>query len=504
MSFTGNFLSFKRHIPTCMLLLTMVLVGIYLLRPLYDPDFYWHLKTGQWIWQHKALPHTDLFGIPPFPESSPRTEFIYTSYWLLQLILYGFYSLFGMSGIIVFRWIIACVSLLTAMYWTDVRDSNVSAVIAIGSVQLLELYFIERPQFVSFVCFGILLVLLLRAIGQGNRSLWGTLVPLSVLMMVWANMHGGFLIGQAILIFCVAAEGIKFCHSSLSPLSAGNYRILVISAASALLASFINPNAVNLIKYLPLIFDSNYYVNVNNLEEFSLLRYFQETRDSTMLLYGASIALTAVALLTSRYRKNITWVGILAGTAFMGCLHMRLMPFFLVSATILMTRYFERECTSVKGRVLLFSMLAITLFYSVGDEFSRIHESTRTGWVPIHQFPVRSSDFIVSNAISGNIYTTMLWGGYMIWRAGPVDKIFYDGRTLNVQRAWEYDNSRIVSPNQRPYWKGLFAAYDIRVAVLPLYEDDGRPNLLTQSIRSDKEWTMVFAAENEVVLLKSR
>jgi len=497
--------SSKRNISTCLLLFTALLVGIYLSRPLYDPDFYWHLKTGQWIWQKKALPHMDLFGIPPLPQPSPRTEFIYTSYWLLQLVLYGLYSLFGMSGIILFRWIIAGFSLLICCYWTNIRNWYVTAVIALGSLLLLECYFIERPQFVSFVFFGILLVILLRSVDlSADKPLWSTLVPLSAVMITWANMHGGFLIGQAILVYCVVAEGIKFSHSSLLPLSGRNYRILVISSLAALLASFINPNAVNLFRYLPEIFAGNYYVNANNLEELSLLHYFKESRDYTMLLYAAAIVLTGVALLFSSQRKNITWIGILAGTALMGCLHMRLMPFFLVAATIFMTKYFETEYSGIKGRVVLILMLAVTTMYCVRDEFPRLYESAKSGWVPVQQFPVRAADFMASGAGSGNIYTTMYWGGYMIWREGPERKIFYDSRTLNVQRAWEYDNSKIVTVNQRPYWKGLFATYDIRTAVLPIYEADGRPNVLTQSIYADPEWTMVFAAENEVVLARNR
>lgn len=487
-----------------MILLALVIVSIYLSRPLYDPDFYWHLKTGQWIWQNKSLPHMDLFGVPPLPPPSARTDFIFTSYWLLQLILYAFYSLSGMTGIILFRWIIASISLLICTRWTNVRCSNVTAVIAIGTIQLLEFYFIERPQFVSFVCFGILLVILFRFFDQRtSRSLWSTLVPLSLLMMAWANMHGGFLIGQAILIYCVIAEGIKFFYCSLSPLSMRNYRILLISSITALIASFINPNAINLIKYLPIIFDGNYYVNANNLEELSIFKYFKESQSYTLVLYIASIALTFGALMLSTHRKNITWVGILAGTAFMGCQHMRLMPFFLVSAMIFMTKYIETEYSAIKGRLVLISMLVVTTVYCVSDEFPRIFEATKSGWVPVNQFPVKAADFITTNNISGNIYTTMYWGGYMIWRVGPDIKIFYDGRTLSVQRAWEYDNSRKIAMNQRPYWKGIFKVYNIQTAVLPIYEDDGNPNLLTQSIYNDKEWAMVFADDKEVVFVRN-
>ena len=478
-------------------------MGIYLSRPLYDPDFYWHLKTGQWIWQNMALPHLDPFGVPPLPPPSPRTEFILTSYWLLQLILYAFYSLSGMWGIILFRWIIAGFFLLVCIRWTNVRLNSVRAVMVLGTVLLLEYYFIERPQFISFVSFGILLVILFRFLEQrATRSLWSTLVPLSLLMILWSNMHGGFLIGQSILIYCVIAEGMKFFHGSLAPMPLRDYRILFISSVTALGASFVNPNALNLIKYLPIIFDSSYYVNTNNLEEFSLLAYFRETTDYAVFFYGASIALTFAALVLSEHRKNITWAGILAGTAFMGCQHMRLMPFFLVSAMLFLTKFVETENFAVKGRLILYSMLAVTTVYCVRDEFPRIFEATRSGLVPVQQFPVKAADFIASNNINGNIYTNMLWGGYMIWRAGPENKIFYDGRSLSIQRAQEYDQSRIIALNQRSYWKGLFDEYNIRVAVLPIYEVDGTPDLLTQSIYSDKEWTLVFADERDAVFVR--
>jgi len=500
----GNATSFKRILSVGMILFTLVIAGIYLSRPLYDPDFYWHLKTGQWIWQNMSLPLMDPFGVPPLAEPSPRSDFILTSYWLIQLILYAFYSLCGMSGIVIFRWILAGISLLLCTRWTNVRDSNVTAVIALGTIQIFELYFLERPQFISFVCFGALLVFLFRCVNmRDDSSLWGTLVPLSLVMILWSNMHGGFLIGQAILIYFVIAEGIKFFHSSLTPLSERHYRMLLISAIAALIASFINPNAINLIKYLPVIFDANNYANQNVLEQLSLFNYFKETRDYTIFLYIASIAVTAGALLFSTHRKNITWIGILAGTAFMGCQHMRLMPFFLVSAMVFLTKYFETECTAIKGRVILFSMLAVTTMYCVSGEFPRIYEVAKSGWVPVNQFPVKAADFITANNISGNMYTTMYWGGYLIWRVGPEKKIFHDGRILSIKRAWEYNNSRIIIQNQRPYWRGLLNMYNIQVAVLPVYEEDGTPSLLTRSLSADKDWSIVFAADNEVVFAKN-
>lgn len=501
----GDGTPFLRFVSPGMMLLTLVITALYLSRPLFDPDFYWHLKTGQWIWQNMSLPHVDPYGVPPLADPSPRTDFILTSYWLIQLILYAFHSLCGMSGIILFRWMIASLSLVLCARWTNIRNCSVTAVIAIGTIQLLEFYFIERPQFISFFCFGALLILLFRFFAQGDTaSLWRTLTPLSLLMLVWANMHGGFLIGQAMLLFCCIAEGLKLCHPSLAPLTARNYRILLISSFAALAASFINPNAINLIGYLPTIFDADNYANLNNLEEMSLLAYYKETHDATIFINAATIVVTCVALALSKQRSNITWVGIIIGTACMGSLHMRLLPFFLVAAMLFVTKYVETESSGLKSNVVIMPLLVVTLWICGRDEFPRIAGVATSGWVPPYQFPVQAVDFIAAKNFTGNLYTTMYWGGYLIWRAGPEQKIFFDSRYLNLQRAREYTNSTVIEENKQPYWKGLFTTYDIRIVVLPLYEDNGSPNFLTHSVAADKEWATVFANEFEVVLMRKR
>ena len=130
----------KKYLSWLMLALALVVATIFLSRPLYDPDFYWHLKTGQWIWQHKSLPATDPFTIPPLPPPSPRTEFILSSYWLSQLILYVFYSLGGMSGIIALRWILAGISFAICTRWANLRNSSVAAVMLLGSIQIFYSY----------------------------------------------------------------------------------------------------------------------------------------------------------------------------------------------------------------------------------------------------------------------------------------------------------------------------------------------------------------------------
>lgn len=480
-----------------------VVVILYLSRPLYDPDFYWHLKTGQWIWNHQALPYHDPFGIPPHPEQNSRFEFILTSYWLIQLILYGCYTLFGMSGIILFRIIIATGLFFMFARWTNIRNSAAVSVVTLGTMLLLEFYFIERPQFLSFVFFAMLLTVLFKSLYNKSTSFtWSTPATLSLIMICWSNMHGGFFIGQAVLIYFVVSEGMKFIHKNLEPLSVQQYKMLCISSAAALAASCINPNAINLLKYLPIIFDSKNYANQNILEELSLYRYFLDTSDYTIVIYALSMVATLFALLTSHQRKNITWAGLLFGTAFMGYQHMRLMPFFMLTAMLFVTKQVGKNGLKPVGLFIISVLLIATMLKCIPDEFGNIAKIARSGLVPTQQYPVKSADYLDKNNLHGNIYTDLFWGGYMLWRAKPEDKIFHDGRMLSIQRIWEYNNISTINPGQRPYWKGIFKRYDVRIAVLPLYEPNGQPNVLYKSMSGDNEWTPVFIAENETVFLK--
>jgi hypothetical protein len=46
---------------------TLFLAGVFIailrqfVQPIFDPDFWWHLRTGEWIVDNRALPAHDLY-----------------------------------------------------------------------------------------------------------------------------------------------------------------------------------------------------------------------------------------------------------------------------------------------------------------------------------------------------------------------------------------------------------------------------------------------------------
>src|SRR4029079_8064740 len=64
-------------------------------RPLSDGDFWWHLKTGQYIVQNHVIPTVDFYSFTNFGKPWDARE------WLSQVIFFLIYSRFGFNALIV-------------------------------------------------------------------------------------------------------------------------------------------------------------------------------------------------------------------------------------------------------------------------------------------------------------------------------------------------------------------------------------------------------------------
>lgn len=495
--------TFSHKMALILLFLTAGIVALYLMRPIADPDFFWHLKTGQWIVQQMALPAIDPFSLSPPAADNLQASFTLTSYWLSQVIYATLYSLGGWWGIALLRLALVGVMALLFTSRCDLRQPVKVSLLLLVAVQIL-IYPLDRPQFFSFVFFAALLVLLERCREQGesdnNAGLFAALV--AALMLVWSNMHGGFFVGQITLVLFLLMEGIKFSHPSLSPLSPRRYGRLGMIVLAGLAASLLNPNPINSFKILFNLGDTNTFLSSTNIEYYSSLRILREYKVYTIVLNWLMMALVACCALISFRRQDITWLALLAGTAFMGCLHIRFMPFFLFAALL----YLGKCCFEGGGGTFLKTVVIGTALLAVGwfsrDEVGNISPFIHGQWGVARSFPVSAADFTVQNNLPGPVYNTYLWGGYLIWRLGPERKIFCDGRALDPSRYWDYLSSTIGAQSAAPYWKEIFRKNGIQTVILQMKESSGQMNPLASALRRDSDWALVFSKDNAAVFIR--
>jgi hypothetical protein len=70
----------------------LALGGLWLLT---DPDVYWHIAVGEWIVEHRAFPHVDMFSA-----TMAGAPWIATA-WLSELLYAGAHAVTGWPGVVV-------------------------------------------------------------------------------------------------------------------------------------------------------------------------------------------------------------------------------------------------------------------------------------------------------------------------------------------------------------------------------------------------------------------
>jgi hypothetical protein len=162
------------------------------IRPVSDPDAWWHLKTGAYV-----LSGGPFSGPDPWVPFSTR-PFVLTQ-WLPEVVAQKGYSLFGLPAVAWLR-CVAMLALISALVWAARQAADtVPAIMAalaglIGTGGSLS----ERPQLVSFVLLAVTVGAWWKTAHDLRPRWW--LVPMTFL---WACSHGlwgvGVIVGLAVI-----------------------------------------------------------------------------------------------------------------------------------------------------------------------------------------------------------------------------------------------------------------------------------------------------------------
>ncbi len=212
----------------------LMAAGIYLLlmvlgqRLLADPDTYWHIALGRWILQHRTVPTTDPFSW------TMRGEHWVAFEWLSQVAYASAQSLGGWVGVVALAAAAAATAfgLLTRFLLREWQP--VPALVAVlAAFVLTSPHILARPHMLALPLMVTWVAALIRSVDEKRAPPWHVLP----LMTLWANLHGSFSFGLAI-IGVIAFETIwNAPHSQRSQLG----RQWVLFAALAFAAACLNP-----------------------------------------------------------------------------------------------------------------------------------------------------------------------------------------------------------------------------------------------------------------------
>lgn len=152
-----------------------------------DGDVSWHIATGQWILDHRAIPHTDPFSFTWAGKPWVPIE------WLAEVLYAGAYRLAGYGGVAALV-TAALMAIHGFVFFTAGRFVRLALVPVVLMDFALVPMTLARPHVLAWPLIALWTWLMLRAREQDRAP------PLAaaLLMIVWANLHGSFVMGLAI------------------------------------------------------------------------------------------------------------------------------------------------------------------------------------------------------------------------------------------------------------------------------------------------------------------
>ncbi|MGO9008691.1 MAG: hypothetical protein ACLQPN_01205 [Bryobacteraceae bacterium] len=452
-----------------------------------DSDFWWHLRTGQYIVETRSLPVPDPFAYTTaaaplaYAGEAVVRHFNLTHEWLAQVLLYGAYRVGGFPGVVLFRALLlaAFCGLAGFVAWRRSGVPDRSSMAALAAAAIAFPFALDRPQLFTYVFLALTVVVL-----ESRRRLW--LLP--PLFLIWANCHGGFFLGWVVL----AAYCIEALVACLRGKSFPAERALWLWSAVAVLASGINPNGFRAVQVL-LLYRSS--AMQSHLLEWGRPPLWPPP------LFAVLLAAAASAMVWQRRKVRIgDWLLLAAFSvaAFTADRNTIFIGFF---APVFLACYlpWKRALPAVAGWVASAALAAGIIWgIAVGDFF----QLRAADW----RYPSGAADFLDAHHVTGRMFNTYEYGGYLIWRLWPRQHVFIDGRALSENVFDDY--ARILYNHDASGGKSarqLLEQYGIQVIVMNTFEYvTGTVYLLAPALADpvQTEWKLVYRDAQALVWMR--
>jgi hypothetical protein len=398
-------------------------------RLLSDGDTGYHIRAGEFILQTRAVPKTDIFSLwmPALRWTAHE--------WLSEVVMAVVHNHAGLIGIVVlFSLTIATTYvLLFQILRGDSQDILLSLLLTVVATITSSIHWLARPHIFSLLLTVIWYSILNRFQYRGKNQLF--ILPL--LMLLWVNLHGGYIFGLMVLLvyFLGNLAGLYAGDKSGAQECIRKLKSIAITLAVCLLASLCNPNGYHILIF-PFALASDPFL-MNNVMEFLSPNFHEPLIFKYLLL--ASIALFALSRVTL---KSIE-LGLVILTTYMALYSARYIPLYAIITAPILLRLLDR----LKHDLPLNAMNWLarrSAGFSVIDGRSRGYLWVTVGIIVVltlahmsnlhtefddKRFPTKAVDFIMSEHISGNIFNNEEFGDYIIYKAWPKYRVFFDGRS---------------------------------------------------------------------------
>jgi hypothetical protein len=292
---------------------------------------------------------------------------------------------------------------------------------------------------------------------NGQTRLWPAL-PL--IMMVWVNLHGGFVTGFVVM----------GAHLIAAVIQRGAWRPLLQGTVAAVAVTVFTPYATSFYSYLiPALLHPR--PRITEWGPMPLLGWDAFTGFRVAFVIALAILPAAWNRLEARQRKGaLPGLILLALTAWVAWQHRRHAPFFGLVAAAVLPVYLQALLNAVPGgiRARMEPALALSLtLAATGLITLRLLPGLSTQVLaPVGLFPVRECDILARAGVSGNLAVPFDWGSYAAWRLYPRIKISMDGRYEETFPESSFEMNERFYNREGEEWNQLIRSHTVDFVVI--------------------------------------
>ena len=456
-----------------------------------DGDLGRHITLGQYMLGN-GIPYHDIFS------HTMSGQYMVSHEWLAQIAFGAAHTVIGLGGTVLLTAVLIATTFM--LVYREILGRGVHYLPALLITTLAAftsiLHWLARPHIFTFLFVALWTHGLQKTMDGKSRPVW----MFALIMLIWANTHGAFIMGFVILFAYFAGWLWEYLSKEATPDIGKNLLLIgVVSFA----ATFVNPYGWRLwgtsVGYFGNKFLVDYTVEYQspNFHEFS----------GWPFLLMLALCLIAPAL-GRKLKPHEAFL--MAGFAALGLYSERNIPLFaILTAPYLaamlqpvfekfpLSHRIEQTIKNVEGQLptksIILPVLAVLAIGVTIKQGGQIDSAGLGYQYDPEKFPVQAVHWLEENPQPGNMFNHFIWGGYMLYRAWPEQTVFIDGQTDFYGEALTLEYVEVTGLQEN--WKDVLTKYDVSWAIIKSEEDR-----LADALQNELGWKVLYEDATSIVL----
>jgi hypothetical protein len=455
-----------------------------------DGDLGRHLTLGNYILSTRQIPTRDLLSFTRADQPRPPYE------WLADVLFSLVYRALNLDGVVLLTAFIIAAAFL-AVYSDCVGRSEapiLALILVVWAVLASSLHWLTRPHVFSFLLLAIWIKWLEKIPLQEGIALG----KYPLLMLLWANIHGGFIFGFLAWLAYLGGWGWQLLRHAAAGTAGRN---LLIVGGTSLIASILTPDLWH-----------NWEAVLNNRSAY-ILNHTAETMPTDFSTpevwpFLGILALSVFLGLVGRSRVRPGQALLLMGLGVMSLAMARNIPLFVIAAAPILADWtraplekagpwikLEEGIKRIESQLRGSVWPALGVLSAIGFfvYFQAKTGATLFGFSP-QVFPVQASDWIETHPMQGAMFNDFNWGGYLLYRLWPYQRVFIDSQSDYYGEGFTRQYEGIIRGEED--WEAELSRYHVNWIIIP------REAGLAGAAGSSAGWQQVYEDPLTVIFVR--